>query len=582
MKEYEIRELVYTFPGTKVLDFQLRSKVENHIIIEILSEKDYLKWDYFCEKVDFMCNKRVKIKREYPRLTFIFPTSDSPQQYLLDLPVDPKTELEVAIYDFCMVCYNKYYLIEKPRLQNMTIFLKITNDCNINCSYCYETPYRNMVKHNGVLPFEDVDKIAKMATTHAEDVHIIFHGGEPTLAGVDYYRIVMGQILTKYPYANYRVSMQSNSINLDERWHALFNLCGIHLGTSYNATDSDLRYGSRAQAISGTILDKIMHAKSAGVDMGNLEVLTTRNLPKIKELYEFYKNIGYANTFLPIFDEGSAKDLKQDLMQDKEKYKEIITDYFIYWLKDPLAAEDRIAADTLHKLYTGRGNICDTRGGCTKENLGMMSNGSLFPCDRPLRERYCLGNIEEFESIEEIFNSPKYRMFLKEIEEKQEHCKECEFFYYCYGGCPMRDIEETGYASKVNEKYCKELQTNLLCMYRALSQVTYEELNPLAKWLVTVNNRMLPGEMNAVVDELGLVKEFGELHYGLDSELNGNEWNFFKAINDVNPYSGLFPFVYTYSEYDGATLEDNRLANIREALRQRKEEHLSAMDGDSN
>lgn len=580
MKEYDIRELVYTFPGTKVLDFELRSKVENHIIIEILSEKDYMKWEYFCEKVDYFCNKRVQIKKEYPKLTFIFPTSDCQQQYLLDLPVDPKTELEVAIFDFCMVCRNKYYLIEKPKRDSITIFLKITNDCNINCSYCYETPFRNMVKHNGILPLEDVDKIARMATSHAENVHIIFHGGEPTLAGVDYYRVVMGEIFTKYPYACFDASIQTNSINLDERWHALFRLCGISVGSSYNATDSDLRYGDKAGKISGSILNKIMHAKNDGVVIGNLEVLTSKNLPKLKDLYEFYKKLNISNTFLPIFNEGSAKKLSQELLQDEERYIEILTDYYIYWLKDQDVREDRIASDMLLKIYTGRGNVCDYRGECAKANLGMMSNGNLFPCDRPLYDRYDLGNIAEFESIEEIYNSAKYRTFLKEIDEKISSCKECEFYFYCYGGCPMRDIEETGYASKANDKYCREIQTNLLCMYRALTQVTYDELNPLAKFLVTINNRLLPNEIHLMVEELGLTKEFSNLKYDLTSTFSSQEWELFKALNDVNPYSGLFPYVYSYSANTGEALEDRRIVNIREALRKRKYENVENMEGE--
>ncbi len=580
MKEYQLKEKIYTLPGVEVVSFQLRSKKENHIILKILSEKDYLKWDYFCERVDEGCSGRIKIKKEYPLIYFILPTNDEKQQYLLDLPVDPKTELEVAIFDLEMHLDEKYYLIERPKVDTINIFLKITNRCNISCAYCYETPYRNMVGHNDVISFEDIDHFIDMATRYARNIVVTFHGGEPTLAGVAYYRKVMGEIFTKYPYATFNATIQTNSTNLNKEWFELFKLCGIQLGSSYNALDADLRYGSRADSLSSRIFDKILDAKDNGVDVGNLEVLTARGLEHIKEIYEFYKEVQLPNTFLPIFNEGSAKEISQSLIQDREKYEKLATDYFKYWLRDKTPALDRFASAYFQLLYTGIGSACDQGDDCLRTQLGLMSNGEIFPCDRPLKERYDLGNVKEFSSIEEIYDSPKYRRFEEERDRKIRKCRKCDMFNFCRGRCPMRDIEELDYADKISQVQCDEVKVNLLCMYRALMEVPFEELNFYARWLLTVNNRVLPSEIQSLVKFIGLGDKLGALSYTMDSTLSDKEWQVFTAFNEIDPEKRLFDDVFTLMGYDGSEAEDHRFENIRAALSDRSSAIEDALEAE--
>ena len=135
----------------------------------------------------------------------------------------------------------------------------------------------------------------------------------------------------------------------------------------------------------------------------------------------------------------------------------------------------------------------------------------------------------------------------------------------------MRDIEEKGYANKVNRKQCRELELDLTCMYRVLSQLKYEELNDRAKWLLCVNNRVLPSEMETLMEKLNLKAQVGELKYDMTSSFQEPEWDLFKAINSVDPDDMIFPETFDFSQYDGEQLEDCRIDNIIERLKQKEE-----------
>src|SRR4051812_44683117 len=59
------------------------------------------------------------------------------------------------------------------------LILKITNRCNLSCEYCYE----NVSKHGQDMSSTKFRQIITLACTSStnKNLHIIFHGGEPTL-----------------------------------------------------------------------------------------------------------------------------------------------------------------------------------------------------------------------------------------------------------------------------------------------------------------------------------------------------------------------------------------------------------------
>lgn len=85
-------------------------------------------------------------------------------------------------------------------MKQLTLQLKpVGNNCNINCSYCYASPFRND-KFN-VLKLDILEKIISDSLAITDKVIITWHGGEPTMVGTSYFKEYI-KILNKYKKPN--------------------------------------------------------------------------------------------------------------------------------------------------------------------------------------------------------------------------------------------------------------------------------------------------------------------------------------------------------------------------------------------
>ena len=76
-----------------------------------------------------------------------------------------------------------------------SIVLKTASLCNLNCSYCYvynkgDDTYKNMPKifAKSLIPILLKRILEYMEKKDLKKYNIIFHGGEPLLAGIEYYK----------------------------------------------------------------------------------------------------------------------------------------------------------------------------------------------------------------------------------------------------------------------------------------------------------------------------------------------------------------------------------------------------------
>jgi uncharacterized protein len=118
--------------------------------------------------------------------------------------------------------------------------LKVHGRCNLACDYCYlyemadqtwRTRPATMASDTAAVA---VDRIAEHATTHHLDrVQVVFHGGEPLLAGVDMMAGIADRLRRRLPRDTVaEFVVQTNGVLLDEAMLVGLATHDIHVGVS--------------------------------------------------------------------------------------------------------------------------------------------------------------------------------------------------------------------------------------------------------------------------------------------------------------------------------------------------------------
>jgi uncharacterized protein len=118
------------------------------------------------------------------------------------------------------------------------VILKVAERCNLNCSYCYmyhgvDQSYRSRPRFmSEEIYLRTLLMLRGYCANHDSSMSLSFHGGEPTLCGVERLdrwftiaRTVLGERLDT-------MSLQTNGTLIDDEWLALFAEHEIALGIS--------------------------------------------------------------------------------------------------------------------------------------------------------------------------------------------------------------------------------------------------------------------------------------------------------------------------------------------------------------
>lgn len=75
--------------------------------------------------------------------------------------------------------------------KNISVLIKLTENCNLRCAYCFhsESGYTDTI-----LNIEDLKKFINLLFSEYNSIKIIWHGGEPLLVGLDYYKEIYNYI----------------------------------------------------------------------------------------------------------------------------------------------------------------------------------------------------------------------------------------------------------------------------------------------------------------------------------------------------------------------------------------------------
>ena len=303
--------------------------------------------------------------------------------------------------------------------------------CNLRCRYCFYDDVSNSraCKNMGLLSHEMAGELVEKAFAATEEggsVHFLFQGGEPTLAGLDFFRFFLETERSMQRNISVFHSIQTNGICLDEEWASFFKANSFLVGLSLDGTQENHDLYRLDAAGQGT-WDKVTHALALldayRVETNLLCVVTGQLARKPQRAFKSLCELGQHNLqFIPCLDPldtigGQAYSLTPEL------YGRFLCGIFDVWyqqLQQGHYISIRNFEDYLRILLGMPPTSCASSGSCG-HYLAVEGDGSLYPCDFYVLDEWKLGEIKHC-TVEQALNSPTSQMFLAQGHKRPAEC----------------------------------------------------------------------------------------------------------------------------------------------------------------
>ncbi len=317
-------------------------------------------------------------------------------------------------------------------MKNLTLLVKpAAGLCNMNCGYCFYRAAAGERENRPMSPETADVLIQKISAARPADLSIVFQGGEPTLAGLAFFKSFT-QKLKQAVSCPVSFAFQTNGLLLDDAWAAFFKENGFLVGVSL---DGDRRANDRyrrdksGESVFPQVLRAISVLRRHGVDFNILSVIDDENAADIDSAWRYYKKHGFRFLqFIPLVDEGCGAALSP------EKYEAFLKRVFDLWYGELMNGKYISVRhiDNYVGLLMGRPpENCAMCGTCGSY-FTVEADGDIYPCDFYCKAAYRLGSVFDGAPFAE---SEKQRGFIAESAAIREYCGACRYYALCRGGC---------------------------------------------------------------------------------------------------------------------------------------------------
>jgi uncharacterized protein len=326
------------------------------------------------------------------------------------------------------------------------VFLKPSGAlCNLDCSYCYYHG-KTWLSDDGKQDRMDYDLLELYIRQHIEAstepvISFSWHGGEPLLAGLDFYRTAIA-LQKKWKPAGRTIvnGIQTNGTLLDESWARFFAEENFGLGISMDGPE-DLHDLYRKNMDGKGSFHKVLHgydlALLHGIDPEILCVLNADNVKHPLPVYRYFKKLGARTmTFLPLVEQRiSENGLVSSRSVQPEEFGTFLFKVFDEWIEEDIGkVKIQVFEEALRSAFNQEHTLCIFKPVCGGVPV-VEHNGDFYSCDHYVDDSHRIGNIREV-SLKELLGNARQKTFGLSKLSLPQFCLDCEVHNMCNGECP--------------------------------------------------------------------------------------------------------------------------------------------------
>lgn len=337
----------------------------------------------------------------------------------------------------------------------LSILLKpASSACNLRCSYCFYADEASVraVPSYGLMSREVSRALIEKAAGAAEGrISFLFQGGEPTLAGLEFYREFVAHVEKTAPAGlAVQYAIQTNGTLLDGEWCRFFRENHFLVGLSLDGNRECHNRFRQDGAGKGTY-DQVVRAarllEQAEVEFNVLTVVTGYLARHIRSVFASVCKSGFRfQQYIPCLDPLESERGGQWYSLSPAQYGEFLKTLFDLWYQE--LEQGRYWSiryfDNLMWMLDGHApEQCSMRGCCGLQYL-VEADGSVYPCDFYGLDRWRLGNVLK-STWAELDGAREELGFIRESQRVPEKCGGCRWYPLCRNGCRRdRLMEEDG------------------------------------------------------------------------------------------------------------------------------------------
>ena len=355
----------------------------------------------------------------------------------------------------------------------------VGSTCNLSCKYCYYLHKSKLLPDKtNRMSDELLEKfIRQYVDQDSRSIIFTWHGGEPTLLGIDFFQKVV-DLQTKYAGSKkIENNIQTNGLLIDNDWCAFFKKNRFRIGLSIDGPEhlhNAFRMAQNGEPSFNQVCRAADLLRRYGVTFNTLTVVHAANSQYADEVYRFLtQDIGsrfvqwlpcveikeYCTTSPDYIDvekkpvlgsqtarPGSHDSIVTDWSVDPDSWGEFLIRTFDLWIQNDLGKVFVNWYESLISQWMRQpATLCVLADVCGRSMIVVEKDGSVYPCDHFVYPEYKLGNLmDENFHLAKVAYSPLQRKFgCRKRDCLPSYCKQCKYRFACNGGCPKYRLLKT-------------------------------------------------------------------------------------------------------------------------------------------
>jgi len=323
------------------------------------------------------------------------------------------------------------------------VMLVPTLGCPSDCKYCWSSEEGSPVMGVDIIK----ETVEWLKNFREEPVTFTFHGGEPLLAGYDFFLEALPLLANELSHLKPAFALQTNLWNMTPELARLFKEYNIPIGSSLDGPE-ELNDLQRGKGYYQRTMKGYEIAREEDLQVSFISTFTSYSIQYKEDIFNFFLENGLNLKLHPAL--PSLRDENPEKWAlSSEEYGELL----IYLLDQYLEHMDEIELKNIDHLckcvFIRRGVVC-TFVDCMGDTFAVGPDGSIYPCYRFVgMPEYVMGNVQDHPSMDDLAQSDAWKLLHDFKDYVDTECKKCSYIKFCRGGCPYNALsinEKTGKA----------------------------------------------------------------------------------------------------------------------------------------